>query len=1536
MPAKVNTRFVVILVSVLVLLAVGGVIAARFALQKSASDYLRLGDEASAAGDHAKAAGYYAVAVNKDQANVEIIKKWIAALEKTTPGTMQQYRDSYQKDLRLAVIGLAQADRASFESQRRNLDESYQVLTNFSGDLGGWEELASLAGETMNRFEGSETDRKRLGRYRGLAGGEVLRRKGRRTAEEFGAVRADLVAALEADPKDEEVALAIAGLGMLEAQDARDRAEGGKADEMVRDVQRTLTEHIRAQAPSPGAALRLYQIRFAESARSAPRGTTNGQIIEEIKPDLVRAVEAFEAMSPKQIDARQVLLLSVSGAELLEDIRPRVRTIIEKVEEAQAENSRFLRAYGEVLLNFGQLDQAVATFDKVRSIPRPPLSLRGLILEQDKALAASGQAEAMFVAWQRSDNVGERQRLAGRFKEYRDALAGMIGENDNRVAALDARARFIEGDMAGARALITKYNQDTARTDSLSVLLEAEVMRRLGNTGSARDAYLRVLALQPGNTRALLALGALEEEERDYENALVYLKQASERIPDNKALAERVGQLEQIVRGTDPVLTEMVRIERQHLSSAASRNLTAAIEDLNKLMTTSRDDPRVASMLATLLATDGKKNEAIAVADRGLAKAPDHAPLASLKRQLTADDPVQAQLDAVDKLVLTDVQKNLQRFEILMRLGRREQARPFLEAASRQEPENPSVVEYQFLEALATNNAAELDRLVGIAERRNLDQLNGVNFRVRRDLARVQSLRAEARSKEQAGDEVGAARQRSEAMDLLRGSRVTLRQITQADRTNLIAWRLLGAVDLELSEPASAVDSFSKAVAIRPGDVASIVGYLRSLMATGALDKALDFARKSEQAGGGSEEFRAIWLALESQGPGGDRNKALEVRRGIAQRQPENLQNRVELAQLLLNTRRFDEARSEIASIREMGGVAQAVGLEARLSVARGEPQKAIDAYVAYIESIPESERTIAPFVEAARLMTGINQMNAAMQFYQAGRQHQDPKTLPIDREVGDVLYGARAYAEAIKVYEQVLASGFKDDGDLVLARIVEGYLNIGQTDKAAEALAKVGDRANATSTMLLLNARIAAAQNDRAKTRRLLDQAVAADRNNPTVYVARADFNAVDPQLTRDVEADLNEALRLAPAFSPARVRLVQMYSSQGNQNEAIRQLREGVAADPLNDQMRISLIEALLAGGRNDEAALVVDDTLRLRPDDVQWMMRGANLMSQIRKPQRATELAQRAWDKTRDIIPAALYVQILLTNEPPDTRTALRVLEAPELNTEKSVDARLLRARVHLKAGNAARAFEDVSASLGMIDQTNPEMAQRFFAVLPNIYPETKDRVAAVDALDQARAFDGWMKLFASMTRLDDDASRPRGKTELAALYESDVIPQIKFVAARTLAAVAYREKAFEECVSWYRRALQHNDSDAEVNNNIAYTLASEMGRPEEALPFAEKAVSAAPENPLLLDTLGVVYLGVNRLEDADMALRRAWTRATQMGERVPILVHLGLVVARQGKKDELRAIVKLLDEAEAAVPGITKPYEDKLRQLRQAAE
>jgi tetratricopeptide (TPR) repeat protein len=65
--------------------------------------------------------------------------------------------------------------------------------------------------------------------------------------------------------------------------------------------------------------------------------------------------------------------------------------------------------------------------------------------------------------------------------------------------------------------------------------------------------------------------------------------------------------------------------------------------------------------------------------------------------------------------------------------------------------------------------------------------------------------------------------------------------------------------------------------------------------------------------------------------------------------------------------------------------------------------------------------------------------------------------------------------------------------------------------------------------------------------------------------------------------------------------------------------------------------------------------------------------------------------------------------------------------------------------------------------------------------------------------------------------------------------------------------------DAAMSGYRRVLELDPQNVAALNNLAYTLSVVMKQPAEAKSYAERAMAAAPRDPLVLDTLGwIEYL------------------------------------------------------------------------------
>ena len=87
--------------------------------------------------------------------------------------------------------------------------------------------------------------------------------------------------------------------------------------------------------------------------------------------------------------------------------------------------------------------------------------------------------------------------------------------------------------------------------------------------------------------------------------------------------------------------------------------------------------------------------------------------------------------------------------------------------------------------------------------------------------------------------------------------------------------------------------------------------------------------------------------------------------------------------------------------------------------------------------------------------------------------------------------------------------------------------------------------------------------------------------------------------------------------------------------------------------------------------------------------------------------------------------------------------------------------------------------------------------------------------------------------------------------------------------------------------FARIVQIDPENAEANNNLAYILA-EFNKPDEALPYAQKAAMLTPRDSNVRDTLGWIHFQLANYDDAETELlvsyrrQRSATVAYHLGE------------------------------------------------------
>jgi tetratricopeptide (TPR) repeat protein len=131
---------------------------------------------------------------------------------------------------------------------------------------------------------------------------------------------------------------------------------------------------------------------------------------------------------------------------------------------------------------------------------------------------------------------------------------------------------------------------------------------------------------------------------------------------------------------------------------------------------------------------------------------------------------------------------------------------------------------------------------------------------------------------------------------------------------------------------------------------------------------------------------------------------------------------------------------------------------------------------------------------------------------------------------------------------------------------------------------------------------------------------------------------------------------------------------------------------------------------------------------------------------------------------------------------------------------------------------------------------------------------------------------------------------------------------------LATLYYATQQLDQAEEYYRKALKLKPDAAETLNNLAYLLAEQNRKIEEATAMAQTAVKLEPNNASYLDTLGWLHYRAGNLDQALNILLKSAQIAPGQGE---ILMHIGVVYLDKG---EFSTALDYLKQAQKADPNL----------------
>ncbi len=1476
MAAKVNTKFVAILSLTLFtgVASVGGVL--WWVLKNDATRLIRKGDEAVAAGDLKVAERLYAKAVNKRQTDGPLLKKWGDTLQLITPDTQTEYNQRYGEYVNM-LRSYAVLQQTDVGAHRTYLDVVYKEVV-FSGyNRESYERLAETTDRALSYFgkgtPATNGDPETLRRFRGIARATILAQTSDQVEPAAAdSALADLLAAIKADPTDEQSVNSIVVVQSARSNTARKSSLDIEASAAIDKAREAITSFLANRPDSPSVLLSALELDIDEATRAAILGKTGSAVMSAAKekrnafiPRLDPIAEAMKKLGPTGVEPGTLARFMVAET-LIDPASKRARTqgVLNDFITRQPDNFFAMQLQADMLAEKGDTDGAIALLQKIVDLPKRKLGVEGLLLQGLQPAVIGKQARFSMLAWEKA-KPEDRPAALAKAKDFAAKFKVVAGDTPPTML-LEAQIKFGEGDLAGSQKLLQQYNTTTRDEDPDGLWLLAQVMIRNNSSGSTEKLIEKVIRLQPGNISAHLELARVKIRLQKFDEALDLADRVLQMDPDNLvALQVKQGVIasrgDDVVIENDPVRQVIANAQKLVLTEKSAQ----AIDLLRKALVANNYDARLAQFLAQQLNGANDKTGALAVIDETIAKNPDAAKLLGPARiVLMNPDPMTAELALIDSMNLRPLERCLMRATTYRKYGKKAESDLELAEATKLDPEDSRLIELLFLQAIEKKDSTACAAIVDKAEKRDLDRVGGRTFRARFLFSQGQY---------------------AEAISIMQNA---AREFALTPDT----WRVLARMQVEAGRGSDALDSYGKALEMRPDDITLIIEQVALLQSMNRMEDALQFARANAKYGMGNPVFNDLVLELEGQI--GDKAKALEMRERKFKDNPKDFRNRLAIAWLNLDLQKFEKARMLIDELRkESPSSLEALVLDARYSSDRGDFNAARNLFTSYMAGIPRDKLTTEPYISFARLMFQYQQNEAGITTLEQSRRYQNPATMEADRLISEHCTRLRRPSLAEASFRRIIAAKADTADQTYTRRLIE---NLNAQKKFAEAqqfLATLNTAIDSEVVTLLLAADTARGLKDEKKAQELLDRAKTSFPSDARVWVKSAQSNMQRPELASDAEADLNRAIQLEPRNPQLYEIRGGYYLSNGKSNEGIADLQRAVSLNPSLAALRLTLMRELVYRDRAAEALSLGEEALKARGNDVQLALDMADVFFESRQHTFAARFYRAAWDLNKTPALTQRYLDSLLSSEPPNLTEAEKVFKETGPDVERSLDLRLARARLQWRRGRIDEARRDLKGSLDLIPVEQLAGMMKWYNETTRIFARPADRTRELDQFEreagnpQSKA---WFTLFRGMSMAEDSVTRSQAAVVLKQVVSNVTLPQQKLLAYQQLAIAHYTASQYAEAADVMTRGIAEFPEDWELNNNLGYTLAFHLNRAKDALPIAEKSAALRPNNLDSLDTLGTVHLMLGDLEKAESFLRQAVQSSGSSSGQTSALIHL----------------------------------------------
>lgn len=473
-------------------------------------------------------------------------------------------------------------------------------------------------------------------------------------------------------------------------------------------------------------------------------------------------------------------------------------------------------------------------------------------------------------------------------------------------------------------------------------------------------------------------------------------------------------------------------------------------------------------------------------------------------------------------------------------------------------------------------------------------------------------------------------------------------------------------------------------------------------------------------------------------------------------------------------------------------------------------------------------------------------------------RRTRDPRVLERATEVA-------AYARQFDLAYDLAKTWVEVEPDSPKARqtLTTLLVVLNRTDELAPQLSSLleQDKANLGENLMRLN-RMLVRHPDRQAVLRLVEKVTAPYPDVPEAHFALATAAANANEPTR-AEAEVEKALKLRPDWEMAALLRAQLQAHQ-SPSLAIDNLARFVDKHPAAKDARMALARMLISEKRYDEARRHFDRLLADAPDNPEVIYPVAMLSLQ-----------------QNDLSTGKTQLEKLLQTDFPDKGTVHFFLGQIE-EEQKHPDAALSQYE-QVTAGDQfiparARAAQ-ILAQQGKFDE-----ARNFIQSTPGRTDQEQAQLVLAESqlLREAKRYEE------ASAVLEKALAKYPDNTDV--LYDA--------------ALLAERQGRIDVLEAHLRHLIQIKPDHAHGLNALGYSWADRNIRLTEAHDLIARAMTLAPDDPFIMDSMGWVLFRQGKLDESLKTLEQAYKRKPDP----EIAAHLSEVLWSMDRKDDARRLLR----------------------------